>query len=109
MAVRDARPHATELGDREGLAIVAFGVCGAACGSDIPGEAEGVGLIAPIPQPSGKCQSFTGVAASSIRPAARYVIPAHRKLAIGRFPQLTNFATAELFCGACGALPPLCH
>jgi len=46
--VLHARPHAAGLGDRQGLAIVAFGVFGAACRSDIPSEAEGMGLIAPI-------------------------------------------------------------
>jgi hypothetical protein len=53
VAVGDERAHAAGLGERQCLTLMAFSV-GAACRSDVAGEAEGVGLAAPSPQPAGE-------------------------------------------------------
>src|SRR5262249_49845216 len=44
VAVGDEGAHAELGGECQGLAVVAFGVPGAACRRDVTGEAEGVGL-----------------------------------------------------------------
>jgi hypothetical protein len=47
VAVGDERAHAELAGERQGFAVVAFSVLGAAARRDITGEAEGVGLASP--------------------------------------------------------------
>src|SRR5881628_116651 len=54
VAVGDERAHAELAGEGQRLAVVAFGVLGAACRRDVTGEAEGVGLACPSPQPTGE-------------------------------------------------------
>src|SRR5207237_6929097 len=47
VAVGDEGAHAELDGECQRLAVVAFGVRGAACRRDVTGEAEGVGLASP--------------------------------------------------------------
>jgi hypothetical protein len=49
VAVGDKRTHAAGLGERQRLAIVAFGVLGTARGSDFSVQGESLGLIPRIP------------------------------------------------------------
>jgi hypothetical protein len=85
VAVGDERTHAAELGERQRLAVQTFITLGARCGGDVTVEAEGMGLVSPGAQPSGKRQSFLGVADGwSICPTKRLVVPAHRRLNAGR-------------------------
>ena len=68
MAVGDERAHAELAGEGQRLAVVAFGVLGAACRRDVTGEAEGVGLACPSPQPTGERQCLSGVAGGLVDP-----------------------------------------
>jgi len=54
MVVGNERAHAAGLDDPEGLAVVAFSLFGAVRPGDVTGEAEGVGVAAPSPQPAGE-------------------------------------------------------
>ena len=62
VAVGDERAHAELAGARQRLAVVAGSVLGTACRRDVTGEAEGVGLASPSPQPAGERQGLSGVA-----------------------------------------------
>ena len=44
VAMGDQRAHAPGFGERQGLAVVAFGVLTAACRGNVAGEAEGMAL-----------------------------------------------------------------
>jgi hypothetical protein len=70
-AVSDDGAHAELAGEGQRLAVVAFGVLGAACRCDVTGEAEGVGL--PSPQPAGERQRLSGVAGGLVDPPGREV------------------------------------
>jgi hypothetical protein len=54
VAVGDERAHSELAGERQRLAVIAFSVLVAACGGDVTGEAEGMG-VSPSPQPPGEC------------------------------------------------------
>ena len=94
VAVGDERAHAELAGECQRLAVVAFGVLGAACRRDVTGEAEGVGLACPSPQPAGERQGLSGVAGGLVDPPGREV--GHpREQKNGRRPTV-KLATAEL-------------
>jgi hypothetical protein len=54
------------VGERQRLAVAAFGVLGAIHRRDGTGEAEGVGLASPSPQPAGERQGLSGVAGGRV-------------------------------------------
>jgi len=86
VAVGNERAHAKFAGERQRLAIVAFSVLGAACRRDVTGEAEGVGLASPSPQPAGERQSLSGVAGGLVDPPGRE----SPRLRDGRTPDRTS-------------------
>src|SRR6266481_1278765 len=63
--------HAERVGECQRLAVVAGSVLGTARRRDITGEAEGVGLASPSPQPTGECQRLSGVAGGLVDPPGR--------------------------------------
>ena len=71
VAVGDEGAHAELGGEGQGLAVVAFSVLGAAGRRDVTGEAEGVGLAGPSPQPAGERQGLAGVAPGLVDPPGR--------------------------------------
>src|SRR5438046_10176647 len=56
VAVGDEGAHAELAGERQRLAVVARSILGAVCRRDVTGEAQGVGLASPSPQPAGERQ-----------------------------------------------------
>jgi len=68
VAVGNERTHAAGLGERQRLAVVAFGVLAAGYGGDVTVEAEGMGFVSPSPQPAGERQGLSGVGGRLIDP-----------------------------------------
>ena len=64
----DERAHVERVGERQRLAVIGFSVFGAACRGDVTGEAEGVDLASPGPQPAGERQSRSGVVGGLVDP-----------------------------------------
>ena len=77
---------------------MAFGVLGVASRCDVTGEAEGVGLAAPSPQPAGERQRLSGVAGGLVDAPGREA-DRPRAQKNERRPGV-NLATAELLDGA---------
>src|SRR5438552_14378919 len=98
VAVGDERAHAELAGERQRLAVVAFSVLGAACRRDVTGEAEGVGLACPSPQPAGERQGGSGVAGGLVDPPAREL--GHPRAQKNERRPVVKLATAELRDGA---------
>ena len=73
VAVGDEREHAEPAGERQRVMVVGFGVHGAAGRRDVTGEAEGVGLASPRPQPAGERECLSGVAGGLVNPPGREV------------------------------------
>jgi hypothetical protein len=74
VAVGNERAHAELAGEGQGLAVGAFGVLAAARGRDVTGEAEGVGLACPSPEPAGERQCLSGVADGLVDPPGREMV-----------------------------------
>jgi len=68
VAVGDEVTRAELGAERQALAVVPFGILGAARGRDITGEAEGVGLAGPSSQPAGERQGLFSVASGLADP-----------------------------------------
>ena len=88
----------SSLGEGQRLAVVAVSVLGAAGRRDVTGEAEGVGLACPRPQPAGERQCLSGVAGGLVDPPGREV--GHPRAQKNERRPDVNLATAELLDGA---------
>jgi hypothetical protein len=62
VAVGAERSHAELAGQGQRLAVVTFGVLRVTRRRDVAGEAEGVSLACPSPQPAGERLGLSGVA-----------------------------------------------
>src|SRR5262249_62348281 len=67
------RAHAELGGPGERFAVVAFGILGAAGRCDVTGEAQGVGLASPSPQPAAERQGLSGVAPGLVNPPGQEI------------------------------------
>jgi hypothetical protein len=97
VAVGDEGAHAELAGERQRLAVVGFSVLRAGRQRDVTGEAEGVGLAGPSPQPAAERQCLSGVAGGLVELPGREVSnPREEKNAhLG-----DEILTTELFDGA---------
>ncbi len=98
VAVGDEGAHAELVGEGQRLAVVPFSVLGAAGRRDVTGEAEGVGLAGPSPQPAGERQGLSGVAGGLVDPPGRE--GGHPRAQKNERRPGVNRATAELLDGA---------
>ena len=94
----DDRAHAELAGERQRLAVVAGSVLGGACQRDVTGEAKGVGLAAPRPQPAGERQCLSGVAGGLVDLPGRE--GGHPRAQKNERRPGVKLATAELLDGA---------
>src|SRR5262245_59783249 len=73
VAVGAEGAHAERPGERERVAVVAFGIFDATGRRDVAGEAEGLGLASPSSQPASEGQCLSGVASGLADPSGREV------------------------------------
>jgi hypothetical protein len=85
VAVGEEGMHAELAPDRERIAVVGLGLPATARRRDVAGEARAWASLARAPRRRVSVRaSWAWLAASSIRPAERQVIPARRKTKAGR-------------------------
>src|SRR4030095_11319896 len=98
MAVGNEGADAAWLSESHRVAVVPFSILGTARRRDITGEAEGVGLASPRPQPAGGRQRLSGVAGGLVDPPGREI--AHPRVQKNERRPGVKLTTAELLDGA---------
>jgi hypothetical protein len=85
MALADAAAHAERVGERLRFAVAAFGISASLADATSPARQRAWASLARAPSRRLSVKaSRTWLAASSIWPAKRYAVPAHKGMAAGR-------------------------
>src|SRR5262245_8759725 len=98
VAVGDEGAHAALAGERQRLAVGAFGVVRTLRGRDVTREAERMGLAWPSPQPTGQRQRLADETGGLVNPPGREV--GHPRVQRHEPLVQEERATAELLDGA---------